>query len=100
VNLDPAAALATLPGPSPDVVQARAALSAQLAGLAHAIARLEHIAGLVPTGQSGAEWRGAAQCAYRAGVADLARELVEATEAVRAARRDTSHALGGLASRG
>jgi uncharacterized protein YukE len=99
VNLDPTSALAAPHGPSPEVAQARAALGTQLAGLAHALARLESLRTSMPAAERGSGWRGAAHSAYGAGVADLGRQLDEATEAVRDARRSTSHALTVLASR-
>jgi hypothetical protein len=100
VNLDPISATASSAGPSPDLVHARAALGAQLAGLAAALARLDGVRGLVPAGAAGPGWRGAAQSAYGAGVAHLGRELDDASAALRAAKRGTSNALSVLASRG
>jgi hypothetical protein len=100
VNLDPISAIASSPGPSPDLVQARAALGAQLAGLAAALARLDGVLTLVPAAEAGPAWRGAAQSAYGAGVSRLRRELDDSSAALRAARRGTSDALTVLASRG
>jgi uncharacterized protein YukE len=95
VNLESAA---LLPSSPPELLQARAALAAQLVGLGMALARLERARALVPDARPGAEWRGAAQAAYRAGVGELSRQLDEAVDAVRAARRATSRALTTLAA--
>jgi uncharacterized protein YukE len=81
-----------------ELLQARAALAAQLANLAHTLARLERARALVPATEPGGEWRGAAQAAYGAGVGQLGRHLDEAVDAVRGARRATSRALAILAS--
>lgn len=95
VNLESATLLPTSP---PDLPQARAALAAQLVGLGMVLVRLERARALVPDARPGAEWRGAAQAAYRSGVGELSRQLDEAVEAVRAARRATSRALTTLAA--
>jgi uncharacterized protein YukE len=95
VNLESTALVTASP---PEVLQARAALAAQLVSLGMALARLDRARALVPDARPGSEWRGAAQAAYRAGVVELSRQLDEAAEAVRAARRATSRALAMLAA--
>jgi hypothetical protein len=99
VNLDWPGAAAALSAPSPDLVRANAALGAQLVGLGLALVRLERVRAHAPAAQPGPDWRGAAQSAYQAGVHGLCRELDEATDAVRTARRLTARALAEMASR-
>ena len=99
VNIDPAAVLdpAVL---DPAAVEARLALSAQLAALSGVLARLEHARARVPTGAPGDLWRGPAQLAYGSSVRQLGGQLDEAIDAVRAARRYTARAVATVASHG
>ena len=90
-------ALPTLP--SPALLEARAALAAQQAALAAALVRLERARALVPAGQPGAQWRGAAQSVYRSSVRELAQRLDEAIDSVRAAKRSTGQAMATMAAR-
>lgn len=83
----------------PAVLEARAALSVQTAGLAHALRRLEAVRGQLPSAESGAGWSGPASTAYRSSVRDLAGRLDTAVATVHAAHRHSERALGALGGR-
>jgi hypothetical protein len=93
--------LAVLPplGPSPAVVEARAALAAQSTLLRRAIGRLERARATVPGGVPDERWRGVAHAAYAASVSALDAQLDDAIVAVRLARHATDRALATLDAR-
>ena len=84
----------------PAGLEARLALSAQMAALARVLDRLEHARARLPTGEPSAGWRGPAQSAYGASVRQLASRLDEAVDAVRAAKTLTGRAVATLAAHG
>ena len=89
----------SIPGlPDPADLAARAALGSQLRGLAEVVGRLERVRAMVPGAQSGV-WRGPAQSAYRASVADIGRGLDEAIAAASDARRSTERAIATVSAR-
>jgi hypothetical protein len=85
--------------PDPALLLARAALAAQAAALAHALARLEGARQQLPDATAGPHWRGVAQAAYRSSVTDLGRRFDEATAAVRSAHRLSTGSLAALDAR-
>ncbi|GAB3604818.1 hypothetical protein GCM10027413_02270 [Conyzicola nivalis] len=84
----------------PAQLEARHALSAQLATLARALAQLERARAGVPPGAPSDRWRGPAQSAYGSSVRQLGAQLDQAIDAVRSAKRCTARALATMASRG
>jgi hypothetical protein len=89
-----------VPFPDPARLEARLALSAQLAALATVLARLERARARVPGGGPSGEWRGPAQAAYGASVRQLGGQVDEAIDAVRAAKRYTARAIATLGEHG
>ena len=94
VTIDTASAL------DPARLEARLALSAQLAALAGVLAHLERARARVPGGGPSGRWHGPAQAAYGASVRQLGAQLDEAIDAVRAAKRYTARAVATLAEHG
>ena len=90
--------LDTLPTLDPVHLQARLALSAQLAALAGVLAHLERARARVPAGRPGGEWHGPAQAAYGASVRQLGGQLDEAIDVVRAAKQHTARAVATIDS--
>ena len=84
----------------PVQLEARLALSAQLAALTGVLGHLQRARARVPAGAPGTEWHGPAQAAYGASVRHLGGQLDEAIDAVRAARHHTARAIATIASRG
>jgi uncharacterized protein YukE len=84
----------------PVQLEARHALSAQLAALSRVLAQLERAAAAVPAGTPSDRWRGPAQSAYGSSVRQLAAQLDQAVDAVRSAKRHTARALATMATRG
>ncbi|GAB2456824.1 hypothetical protein HD599_003300 [Conyzicola lurida] len=84
--------------PDPADLAARAALGSQLSGLGEVVGRLERLRGMVPAAGPGS-WRGPAQSAYRASVADIGRGLDEAIAAAHEARRSTERAIHTISAR-
>lgn len=83
----------------PVQLEARHALSTQLAALARVHAQLERARAGVPAGAPSDRWRGPAQAAYGSSVRQLAEQLERAIDAVRSAKRHTARALATMASR-
>jgi len=90
----------TAPSLDPARLEARLALSAQLAALATVLARLERARARVPAGGPSGEWHGPAQAAYGASVRQLGGQVDEAIDAVRAAKMHTARALATLGGHG
>jgi hypothetical protein len=86
--------------PDPALLAATAALHSQQRGLAEIVARLERLRAHLPGETSGAVWRGPAQSAYRAGVAEIGRSIDEALWAATEARRCTARAISTMAGHG
>ena len=90
----------TAPFLDPARLEARLALSAQLAALATVLVGLERARARVPGGGPNGEWRGPAQAAYGASVRQLGGQVDEAIDAVRAAKRYTARAMATLGEHG
>jgi uncharacterized protein YukE len=92
--------LDSAPPLDPVQLEARHALSTQLAALARVLAQLERARAGVPDGTPSDRWRGPAQFAYSSSVRQLGAQLDQAIDAVRSAKRHTARALSTMVSRG
>ena len=88
-----------LPALDPTHIEARHALSTQLAVLVRALDGLDRARALLPAGAPSARWRGPAQHAYGSSVRQLAAQLDGAVAEVRSAKRLTAQAIAAMAFR-